>query len=176
MLNEGTPRASSTASTVLLLVSSVASATPATDIHRPDDLVSAASANHDTVVLPPVGVPTWLAGAKERLMELGRLPDDWGGSEKPNGRVLEMALAIIKRMERLGHRYLRIAPMADGGIAVRYLEGARSARFDIYNEGEIVVATREGSETRPEYKELPETDAVDELSQFLQHVDATSAG
>jgi hypothetical protein len=69
--------------------------------------------------------------------------------------------------------------MADGGIGIRYLEGDRMARFDVYNDdGDdgIVVVTREGHDARPEYKELSEADAVDELSQFLQNNYATAAG
>jgi hypothetical protein len=80
-------------------------------------------------------------------------------------------------MERRGHCVPRIAPMADGGLSVRYMEGARSARFDVYNEGGIVVATRARHDASAQYLELPEAEAIAELSRFLQYDDdATSAG
>jgi hypothetical protein len=160
-----------------IIVVSMASTTPVTEIRRPNELVSVVSAKQNAAMLPPVMEPMWLREPQNRLTELGRLPDNWGGSEKPSERACDVALSLIKRMERHGHRYLRIAPMADGGLSIRYLEGERNARFDIYNdEDEIVVVTREGRDARPVYKELPESDAVDELSLFLQNGDAASAG
>jgi hypothetical protein len=124
----------------------------------------------------PVGLPPWLAQVKDRLLELGRLPDNWGGSEKPSEHACSVALSLIQSMERHGHRVLHIAPIADGGLAISYAEDARPARFDVYNEGGIVVATRE-DHGAVQYAELPEVDAVAALSGFLQHDDnATSAG
>jgi hypothetical protein len=127
--------------------------------------------------LSPIELPTWLAQAKDRILELGRLPDDWGGSEKPSESACSVALSLVRSMERHGHRPLLIAPIADGGLAVRYAEGTRPARFDVYNDGGIVVATRAGREVPTQYAELPEADAVAALSDFIQHDDdATSAG
>lgn len=100
-------------------------------------------------------------------LKLGQLPDDWGGSEKPSERALGAAWSLVQSMERYGHRVLRIAPIADGGLSVRYDEGPRSARFDVYNEGGIVVVTRSGREVPTQYAELPEAEAVAELSRFL---------
>ncbi|HET7501634.1 MAG TPA: hypothetical protein VFK02_11540 [Kofleriaceae bacterium] len=124
-----------------------------------------------------IELPDWLAQAKDRLSELARLPDDWGGSEKPSERACSVALSLIRSMERHGHRVLLIAPIADGGIAVRYTEGERPARFDVYNDGGIVVATRAGRGAQAQYAELAEADAIVELLRFLQYDDdATSAG
>jgi hypothetical protein len=153
-----------------IIVVSIASTTPEPEIRRPDELVSVASANQDAVMLQPVAEPTWLREAQNRLTELGRLPDGWGGSEKPSDRARNVALAVIGMMERHGHRVLHIAPIADGGIALSYLEGDRSARFDVYNdEGGIVVATCAGYEASTEYAELPEAEAVAALASFLQY-------
>lgn len=125
----------------------------------------------------PVERPAWLAQAKERLGVLGRLPDGWGGSEKPSELAISVAWSLVQSMERYGHPVSRIAPMADGGLSVRYLEGPRSARFDVYNEGGIVVATRAGLGMPTRYVALPDADAVADLSRFLRHDDdATSAG
>ena len=156
----------------------VATGTPATDIRLPNEQVSAASGNQGTVVFRPVAEPTWLREAQNRLTELGRLPDGWGGSEKPSDRARDLALAIIGMMERHGHRVLHIAPIADGGLALSYLEGDRSARFDVHNdEGGIVVATRAGYDASTQYAELPEAEAVAVLASFLQYDDdATSTG
>ena len=186
MPSDNSSLTSSIASSVIVISMSMASAAFATDIHRPDEMVSVSSG--DAVMLQSVDVTTWtdeavpaptdaptcLHEAQDRLDELAHLSDDWAGREKPNSRALEMALSLIKRMDRHGYKYLRIAPMADGG----YLEGERLARFDVYNDddGGIVVVTRDGRDARPEYKELSEADAVDEMSQFLQNNDATAAG
>ncbi|HEU4731676.1 MAG TPA: hypothetical protein VFT22_27460 [Kofleriaceae bacterium] len=125
----------------------------------------------------PIELPIWLAQAKTRLMELGQLRDDWGGSEKPSERACSVALSLVQSMERHGYRVLLIAPIADGGIALRYAEGERPARFDVYNDGGIVVATRAGRGAQTQYAELAEVHAVAELFRFLQHDDdATSAG
>lgn len=126
----------------------------------------------------PTELPLWLAEAEKSLAELGRLPDRWGGSEKPSEPAIRAAQALVRSMERNGHRVLDVAPMADGGIAVYYLEEAeRHARFDVDNDGGILVATRTGDGAPTQYLELPEVDAVAVLSRFLQHDDdATSAG
>ncbi len=130
-------------------------------------------------MLPPVDEPTWLVEAQSRLAALGQLPDGWGGSEKPSDRARDLALEIIRMMQRHGHRVLHIAPIADGGLALSYLEGDRSARFDIHNddEGGIVVATRAGYEASTQYAELSEAEAVAVLASFLQYDDdAASTG
>jgi len=122
-------------------------------------------------------VPPWLAKAEASLAELGRLPDRWGGSEKPSALAIRAAQALVRSMERSGHRLLAIAPMADGGIAVIYAEDAQSAHFDVYNEGEIVIVTQRRPGDPVQYVELPEADAVAEMSRFLQHDDdATPTG
>lgn len=129
-------------------------------------------------MLEPVNEPTWLREAQGRISELGRLPDGWGGSEQPSARARDTALAIIRMMDRHGYRVLHIAPIADGGLALSYLEGDRSARFDVYNdEGGIVVATRIGYEASTQYAELPEAEAAAALASFLKYDDdAASAG
>lgn len=125
----------------------------------------------------PIDLPSWLTQARARLAELSRLPDDWGGSEKPSELAIGVAWSLVQSMERQGHRVLRIAPIADGGLSVRFAEGARSARFDVYNEGGIVIATRVNRTVPAQHAELPEADAVAELSRFLEHDDdATAAG
>lgn len=159
---------------------------PSNDIYRPapsairsgkPDVLKWARMNAGTGTPRPVERPAWLAQAKERLGVLGRLPDGWGGSEKPSERTLAVAWSLVQSMERYGHPVSRIAPMADGGLSIRYLEGPRSARFDVYNEGGIVVATRAGLRMPTRYVALPEADAVVDLSRFLRHDDdATSAG
>lgn len=181
----------SVTATTSLLLSPASSATSTSDTYRSAGWATSANRNQGRSVLElasmnvqgsartvsPIEPPTWLAQAEQRLLELGRLPDDWGGSEKPSALALSAAWSIVQSMERLGQRVLRIAPMADGGLSVRYVEGPRSARFDVYNEGGIVVATRVGRGSPAQYVELPEADAVVELSRFLQHDDdATSAG
>jgi hypothetical protein len=129
------------------------------------------------LAVAPTDPPAWLAEAETGLSELGRLPDRWGGSEKPSELAIRVAQALVRSMERHGHRVLDTAPIADGGIAVYYVEeGERHARFDVDNDGGILVATRAGDGTSAQYRELPETDAVAELSRFLQHDDAAPAG
>lgn len=109
-----------------------------------------------------------LAAAEANLADLSRLPDHWGGSEKPSELAIRTAQALVRSMEQRGHRVLDVAPIADGGIAVYYAENTREARFDVYNEGGIVVVTRAGRWAPAQYAELPATEAVAALSDFLQ--------
>ena len=125
----------------------------------------------------PIVPPAWLAEAEKSLADLGRLPDRWGGSEKPSELAIRMAQTLVRSMERHGHRVLDVAPMADGGIAVIYAEDVHSAHFDVYNDGGIVVVTQRRHGEPAQYIERPETEAVAEMSRFLQHDDdATPAG
>jgi hypothetical protein len=118
-----------------------------------------------------------LAEVEKSLAELGRLPDRWGGSEKPSELAIRVAQALIRSMERHGHQAQDVAPIADGGIAVIYAESTESAHFDVYNEGEIVIVTQRRPSEPTQYAELSETEAVAEMSRFLQHDDdATSEG
>lgn len=181
----------SVAATTTLWLGFVASATETSGVHRlvewaPSTIRSGGRSMLELALMDvqssagtasPVEFSPWLAQVKDRLSELGRLPDNWGGSEKPSEHACSVALSLIQSMERHGHRVLHIAPIADGGLAISYAEDARSARFDVYNEGGIVVATREDHGAAVQYAELPEVDAVAALSGFLQHHDdATSAG
>jgi hypothetical protein len=127
---------------------------------------------------PSIDPPAWLAEAEKSLAELGRLPDRWGGSEKPSELAIRVAQALVRSMERHGHQVLDMAPIADGGIAVYYVEeGDQHARFDVDNDGGIVVATRAGHGTSTQYAELPEAEAAVALASFLQYdADATPAG
>lgn len=101
---------------------------PSNDIYRPapsairsgkPDVLKWARMNAGTGTPRPVERPAWLAQAKERLGVLGRLPDGWGGSEKPSERTLAVAWSLVQSMERYGHPVSRIAPMADGSTAAR---------------------------------------------------------
>ena len=128
-------------------------------------------------MVSPLELPSWLAQAEKSLADLGRLHDRWGGSEKPSEQAIRVAQSLVRAMERHSHRVLDIAPIADGGIAIYYAEDEQHARFDVYNDGGIVVAMRAGRGASTQYEELTEADAVAVLSSFLQHDDdATPAG
>jgi hypothetical protein len=181
----------SVAATTSLLLSPSSSATPTSGLYRPTGWASSANRSQGPGVLElapmsiqssaqtihPIEPPAWLAQAKERLGVLGHLPVNWGCSEKPSELALSVTWSIVQSMERRGHRLLAIAPMADGGIAIIYAEDVQSAHFDVYNEGGIVVVTRAGRGAPAQYVDLPEVEAVAELSRFLEHDDdAASAG
>lgn len=182
----------SVAATTTLWLSPAFSATPSSGVQRLAEWAPSAITSLDRSVLKsasmdvqssagavsPTEPPTWLAQAESDLAELGRLPDRWGGSERPSGRAIHVAQSLVRSMERHGHRVLDVAPIADGGIAVYYVEeDVRHARFDVDNDGGILVATRSGRGASTQYAELPEVDAVAVLSYFLQHDDdATPAG
>lgn len=183
--------ASVAAKTTLLLGLVSSSTSPSGDVRRvPEWTQSAiASSGHSIRLVPvdvqssaqtlrPIDPPAWLAEVEKHLAKLGHLPDRWGGSERPSQLAIHVARALVRSMERHGHRVLDIAPIADGGIAVYYLEDSdRHARFDVDNDGGILVATRAGREISTRYAELPEVEAVAALSRFLQYDDdATPAG
>lgn len=122
-----------------------------------------------------INIPTCLSQARDRFSELGQLPDNWGGSEKPSDRSLSVAWSIVQSMERHGHHVRHIAPIADGGLAVRYADGTRSARFDVYNDGGIVIVSRVARGSAAQYEELSKIEAVAKLSSFLQYDAAPTA-
>lgn len=101
--------------------------------------------------------------AIDRLRDL---PNDWGGSEKPSERACDVASELVRLMGLRGHRALDAAPIADGGIAVYYVEEAeRHAHFDVYNDGGSVVVTGRGSAAW--YAELADREAVDAMCRYL---------
>lgn len=108
-----------------------------------------------------------------RLAELASLPEEWGGSERPNEHAFSVARSIIDAMEQRGHRMVDIAPMSDGGLDVIYAEDTQSAHFDVYNDGEIVIVTQRRPGDPAQYAELPETEAVAEMAKFLEGVSAS---
>ena len=138
------------------------------------DPQTAAGAEHEQPA-PTLTAP-WVAVCRDRIAELGNLPDGWGGSEKPSPEALAVSLSLVEMMAKHGHRPLRIAPIADGGIAIRYVEGGRPCRFDVYNDGGIVVVSRASREATVDYVEMSERDAVAALATFIQGDDAASAG
>jgi hypothetical protein len=182
----------SVAATTTLFFGSVSSATPGVGVHRLAECAPSAIRSQGQTMMEwalmdvqssartvsSMELPAWLAQAENGLADLGRLPDNWGGSEKPSEQAIQTAQSLVRSMERHGHRVLDIAPIADGGIAVYYVEeDERHARFDVDNDGGILVATRAGDGTSTQYAELPEVDAVAVLSRFLQYDDdATPEG
>ena len=106
--------------------------------------------------------------AQKRLRDLQRLPENWGGSEKPSEHACRVALNLVRSMERRSYRLWHIAPIADGGIALSYEDGPRAARFDVYNDGKVVLAMRKNS-SQLQYMEPRKGDAVTEMIRFFKN-------
>jgi hypothetical protein len=102
------------------------------------------------------------------ICHLECLPKDWGGSEKPTQQSLDTTLVLIEAISHRGILPHRVAPIADGGVCVRYIKQRRQARLDIYNSGGIVLVKQDPDEEEPSHiSEVQLHEAAAALADFL---------
>lgn len=112
--------------------------------------------------------PDWLAGLRGEIAVLGSLSGDWGGSERPSETAIQVAIVLVEATARSDRRPARVAPMADGGIAVRFVQGQRRARFDIYNDGGVVLVSQPSREAAADVRSMDPLDAARSLVEYLK--------
>ncbi len=106
----------------------------------------------------------------ERIAEFGRLPDGFTsyGCEKPSAVAVQCATILVEDAERSGYLPTHVTPMADGGIALRFVEGDRTVRFDVYNDGGIALISKGSSEEEPTYSDVEVQAAARAAVRFLR--------
>jgi hypothetical protein len=89
------------------------------------------------------GINAHFADARQRLSAAGHLAHGWDGygSESPNAAARTLASNILGLLEIESLAPTQLTPTVEGGIAISFVEGERRAVIEIYNTGEIAVAT-----------------------------------
>lgn len=107
--------------------------------------------------------------ARWRLKATASLADDWDtyGAEPPTGAARALAARILDILEESLMPPSRLMASAEGGIAMSFVEGHNRAEIEIYNSGEIAVATYSG-QSEPVVRDVTDTesalnDAVDQI-------------
>jgi hypothetical protein len=83
------------------------------------------------------------ADARQRLSATASLAHGWDGygSEPPNANASSLAARILDLLETASLVPTQLTPTVESGIALSFVEGNSRAVIEIYNTGEIAVAT-----------------------------------
>jgi len=81
--------------------------------------------------------------ARRRLKATAALAADWDtyGAEPPNDTARAIAARALNELEAEALPPTRLMPSSEGGVAISFIEGDNRAEIEIYNTGEIAVAT-----------------------------------
>lgn len=90
--------------------------------------------------------PFWLLRALTKVKRLANLPDDWTSYEckNPSEIAVNLANEAIAEAWSLRIKPKNIAPMASGGIGIRFQEETKRAHTSIYNNGDMVLSRGSG--------------------------------
>jgi len=80
---------------------------------------------------------------------LRRLEDDWDsyGAPAPNAAAVAHAEEVLGVLCELDLEPTSVGPCADGGVAITFARGVRTALFECFNTGEMVSGTSSGPGT-----------------------------
>jgi hypothetical protein len=83
------------------------------------------------------------ADARQRLNATASLAKGWDSydSEPPNAAARDLAAKILNVLEAAALAPTQLTPTVEGGIALSFVEGRSRAVIEVYNSGEIAVAT-----------------------------------
>ena len=100
-------------------------------------------------------------GVRQRLESTARLLQGWDTyfADAPNDHARAMAWKIVAVLEQESLPPTRLMPSSEGGIAISFVEDDNRAELEIYNTGEIAVATY-SSRSEPVVWELDPTDSA----------------
>jgi hypothetical protein len=101
------------------------------------------------------------AEARRQLKATASLARGWDtyGAEPPNEAARALAGEILDALEADLLPPTRLMPSSEGGIAMSFVEGDNRAEIEIYNSGEVAVATY-SAHSEPVVYELSDTDAA----------------
>jgi hypothetical protein len=86
--------------------------------------------------------------ARWRLHRTLFLERDWDtyGAEPPSERARTSAGWVLQQLEYASLPPTRLMPLADGGIAMSFVEGENRAEIEVYNSGEVAAAVYSGEQ------------------------------
>jgi hypothetical protein len=83
----------------------------------------------------------------EDIIDFQTLPIDWNGhgSEAPNEIAVTLARNVLAELNSVGLAPERIAPSAEGGVAVCFRRGNRFASIECLNSGDTIGLISDGA-------------------------------
>jgi hypothetical protein len=92
---------------------------------------------------------------------LRTLPNGWDGdaAEAPNDTAIAHAHRVLDILKRLNFHPDRIAPSAEGGVTISFFVERRYGDIELFNTGEILAVTSDGS-GNPHVWEVPDEEAA----------------
>ena len=87
----------------------------------------------------------WLEEARQEIATIRALPEGWSSYPgRPFGVAVDHALRIVEDMTSFGHRPT-ITPMVNGGVAIRFSHGNKTARIETSDDEDDVVLVTQSS-------------------------------
>jgi hypothetical protein len=114
---------------------------------------------------------SWLGRFHLELSKFASLPVGWNSYDAPppGGNSIEAAYNFLSRLAEMPDVTLvpsRIAPIAEGGVAVSFLKNNFRASLDFLDSGEVVaIVARRGSES-----DVWDVESSDELQQAIHRI------
>ena len=89
----------------------------------------------------------WFSAAQDGLDSLRDIPANWDGdgAETPNDTAITNTRRALDIFQRMNFRPDRIAPSAEGGVMLSFYVGKRYGDIEIFNTGEILAVTSDGT-------------------------------
>ncbi|MBI3945720.1 MAG: hypothetical protein HY321_07365 [Armatimonadetes bacterium] len=117
--------------------------------------------------------PGWLSRAKAAVRALATTPPNWDtyGAEAPNALALRNAKRILRDLATFGLRPDRIAPSAEGGVALVFVREARYADLECLNTSEVLAGLSDGH-TMPEVRTVTPANVESILERISEHLAA----
>ena len=117
----------------------------------------------------------WFAEAQDGLDSLRDIPEGWDGhgAEAPNDAAIANTRRVLDSLQNLGFRPDRIAPSAEGGIMLSFYVGKRYGDIELFNTGEILAVTSDGSGSPLVWEVAEDETAItDTLETIRDHIRA----
>jgi hypothetical protein len=114
------------------------------------------------------------ASARQRLGAMAFLAHGWDscGSEPPNANARSLAARILDLLETAALPPTQLTPAGEGGVALSFVEGGARAVIEIYNTGEIAVATYSDRDAPTVWELEPEAPLLGSIEQIRVHLAA----
>lgn len=107
----------------------------------------------------------WFAEFDEKLRQMGRLARDWDsyGAEPPANCAIASARLACEVLHEIGFEPARIAPSAEGGVGICFLNGDKYADIECFNTGEILAVISDRRDRREVWSVAPNKRDIEEV-------------
>lgn len=84
----------------------------------------------------------WLNNFQRKIIEIRKLSDNWNGygSKAPNATALRASQDIFDSLHKMDFAPTKVAPSAEDGVSIIFVNGDKRAMIECYNDGDIVAA------------------------------------